>query len=334
LVSLGAAAGCSGTSGDPTGSSLSASTSSQDVEVARLRGAFAGAPASALPSRLSSISTTGVTTTFRNCTERSAKKDDTSKRTVSYVLKGNGHDLDASGTGFGKIFVKDATQGATNPPDVVGYPASVVSEDDVVLDVARMTSDESLVIERIVKPAVDDTFDSSVYERSVYGDPRAYAIAYVSCSVNDRQFDGGGRSNVLYYDDCKDPTYSKAYWNGIDICHGSSSEAQRTLARSPQGYEMKVAQPPSYASFIIDDRYHGLYLSLNYGELQVRSRAASTAQTVSFPTSATTLRVEFSGGNATVFVDGGVGATIPTGAADATPIFYIASGITSELTIW
>lgn len=323
--------GCSAPSGEPaTGLDEAPSTSAQDVEVARVRAAFTSAPVSVSPSKLSSTSTTGVTTTWRNCTERSAKKNDTTKKTVSYVFSGNGHDLNATGTGFGKIFVTDATEGASNPPDVVGYPASVVSADDVVLDVARMTADESLVIERIVKPAVDDTFDSSVYERSVYSDPRAFAVAYVSCSVADREIDTGSLS-VLYYDDCKDPAYSRAYWGGADVCRAGG---RRTFLRSPQGFELRIAQPPTDSRFEVVDRYHALDLEVSYGQLTVRAWASSSYPTVQFPVSAQMLQVQFSGNTASVLVDGAVQATVPTSSTDPNPDLEISSPHATALTIW
>jgi hypothetical protein len=322
--------GCTATEAGAVGIDEAPSTSAQDIEVARQRAAFSNAPVSGTPLRINSISATGIRQTWRNCTERSAKKNDPTKKTVTYAFAGNGRDLTASGTGFGKAFLPDATEGAGSPREVIGYPANIVTGDTVVLDVARLAADESLLIERIVKPSVDEPLDSSVYERAVYPDSRAFAIAYVSCPATDRVMDGGSRSNVLYYDDCKDDAFTKSRW-GSDVCH---AYGLRAFPRSPVGLELKWPALATNGMRIDIPFNRGVTVNYFNGQLSIRSSASATSPTASIFNGLTSLRVEFSDTSATVYANGVSTLTVPTIPSEGSNQLMIDAGTLSELTIW
>lgn len=217
LASATVSAGCAeSTESTPSAKSESAATSVQDVAVSQIRRAFRDASPITVGT-LGSSSATGMTTTWDRCVERSAKRDDATTRSVSYVFAGDGENVVNIGSGFGKTFVVDATPGSDpRNPDVVGYPASSAPGGYAMLDVARIASNGDLVVERVLTPAsADGPFDASPgteYERAIYPDPRAFATAYVRCPRAERTRDGGGKANVVVFDDCRDSEFSLARW--------------------------------------------------------------------------------------------------------------------------
>jgi hypothetical protein len=210
--------------GEDTDVNGAAATSAQDPQVAKMRLAFDEASPLQSTGPLGSRSSTGIKVTWNGCVERSAKKNDLATSTVTYAFSGNDADLVNNGSGFGKTFIVDATQGSERARDVLGY-APLTGRPDVMLDVVRLTGDGDLIVERILKPAaaelpaVTDGDAAASYERSSYGDPRAYAVAYVQCPRAQRTQEGGGQPNVLVYDDCKDEAFTRARSTASsDVC--------------------------------------------------------------------------------------------------------------------
>ncbi len=296
--------GCVATPEEPS-TTEGAATSAQDPAVAKLRLAFARASIASVAS-LGTTSATGMTTTWTHCTERSARRNDTTTAEVDYILTGSGEDVVNHGTGFGKLFLPDATQesGPVHRREAIGYPAGIVGTPHVTLDVARIAENGDLLIERILKPAASDTTPPleetarTEYEHAVYEDPRAFAVAYVRCAAADRQRSGGGTSGVVYYDDCKDRAFTEANWNGegrpVDAC----AERAWMLLPTTTGTSIEV----DFGSKTVGIGFAGAWVGVkpSLGTVTL-GQSSWSGTTVTLPDSATSVRMTVSGGKVKVY---------------------------------
>jgi hypothetical protein len=268
---------------DATGNGAGAATSAQDVEVAKLRRRFA--EARILQRQiLSTSSPTGMTTRWANCTERSAASGSTTVQTVSYAFVGSadGESIANSGTGFGKVFLEDASQGS-NPsllPELVGYPAQVATTDMIQLDVVRQTDSGDLIVERIAKPAADRAATqktesaSATWERSVYSDSRAYATAYVWCPAAGRSFEAKG-APVRFYDDCQDPAFTRVRLKTADM---PDDQVRKGICSIPSGVISFLSSSDTFVEIHLVPRSA---LRLGVGDLSVEVERLPLATKVS-----------------------------------------------------
>jgi hypothetical protein len=290
--------------GDETGLSAETPlTSAQDPKVAKMRGLFVDAQRASLAA-VGTRSPTGMITGWKNCTERSAKRNDTSVSTVDYVFSGSGEDVVNLGGGFGKTFITDASQGG-EARDVVGYPEATPNSTTVTLDVVRFGREGDLLIERILKPAGSAAYKAfeemmgTEYERSAYADPRAFAVAYVRCPVADRGRWGGGNESVLYFDDCRDPDFTAEHWK--------DSGGQHSSACSRYGYmEFPAGDGEINTEVGFDQDFsvatRRVFIAVTMADRKVRIGWGSTpTQVVPLPQGATTLRIQQKRGDVTVF---------------------------------
>lgn len=237
---------------DDIGSADNAATSAQDVEVARLRRRFRDARPARLE-MLGSRSATGMKVRWGSCLERSARRDDASTRTVTYVFQGTG-ELDGisnEGTSDPKRFLRDATQNGAD--EILGYPAFTPGP-TVTLDAVRF--DEAtgdLLVERVLKPSTDDAEPSlastarTSFERSVYPDPRAYAVAYVLCPAESRTLEAGGKP-VRFFDDCRDADFSRT-WSNAKLEPGSVGGG---VCSTSADYELRTPQDNVSVELVTD----------------------------------------------------------------------------------
>jgi hypothetical protein len=344
------ALGCG--SEDATGVEAPEATSAQDPAVAKMRRLFEQGRVSSVGS-FGSTSATGMKTTWSNCVERSARRNDVSTSSVTYAFAGDGNDVVNTGSGFGKVFLQDATQGNDdNRPEALGYPSGVAVTEHVTLDVVRIARNGDLVIERILKPATEESAPALVttaateYEQSVYADPRAFATAYVQCPSADRTTEGDGTTGVFIFDDCKDPEFTTASgWrddrSGRDAC---TEGGQITLDGRPLPIHIEVEAD---AGSDVTIRYEGLTVQLVRGAgnslFGVRDeitfmRGSSTLSATTVAAGTKSLRVDIFETGLEVFADGNAAGTIPAGAEEITgsKTLYVGPkrGSLSGIKIW
>ncbi len=320
LLAGALALGCANET-EEASSGEAAATSAQDPAVAKIRRLFAESTAVSAPARLGTTSASGMTTRWANCIERSAKRSDVSTKTVEYAFVGSGDDVTNVGSGFGKTFLADATE-ESRLAETLGYPAGVATTPDVTLDVVRIAKNGDLVIERILKPAAHESDPSASasaareYERSVYADPRASAVAYVQCPARDRVRTGGGSANVLYYDDCKDEAFTRTSWttsDGMTSSNVCTQDARFSVASSLEPIHVEVEFGDAGAVVTLG----GIVVEARPRRLAIGHAQLGPSQVLELPAGISSVTIEKKSGEVRAFA----------GAVELGPMVDVQSGV-------
>jgi hypothetical protein len=216
----------------------------------------------------------------------------------------------------------------------------------VTLEVARIARNGDLVIERILKPATHDTAPSldaaftTEYERAIYADRRAFATAYIHCPLADRTLEGGGTTNLMYFDDCKDASFTMARWSdgqpsrrGMNACIDNGTF---DLDDRPASIHVEVEFAPGEGARIV---IGGLWVSIEDAEVRIEKprlsdSAPNVLSAVPLPPGATTLRIDASSSGLAAFAGGTPVGTAVTEESFARVSLARQRGALSRIKIW
>jgi hypothetical protein len=219
---LSCASACSSPAGD-VGSQEQHGTAGQDVEVARLRHAFAGAelPLDLAHSGTPLATSLGISASpavhfVLQCERRDATLDAApaaTPTTYGFVTSGDDELVGVDAAHAGAPFVRDDQP---NSNELLGYQGNFVSGALGHYAAVRVASTGEVLVEELVRPTVESLppADSATWESlreshqaSVAG--QGLALAYTRCS--SRQvflYDG----HVALFDDFRSPAYSRQVW--------------------------------------------------------------------------------------------------------------------------